>query len=87
MISRDLLDRIADGLSAFRGDGRGAILFDTRDRGNYAVHEWTATVAIMMEADPTWLSLGILLDQHARQTPSFRAGTDLCTPFGRSALF
>lgn len=39
-ISFDKIQRIAKALEAYRGDGRGALLFDGRDRGNYGNYHW-----------------------------------------------
>lgn len=52
---------IAEQLSSYRADGRGAIIFDSRDSGNYATSSWDYQATMLETADPTGLALGMLL--------------------------
>lgn len=61
MISYDLLESITEKLAAYRGNGQGNILFDSRDRQNYSDFEWPKTVALLKSADPTGLAVAMLI--------------------------
>lgn len=61
MIRFDFLDTINEQLAAYRGTGQGAILFDGRDPSNYNDYEWDRTVKMLQEADPTGLSIALLI--------------------------
>lgn len=68
MISLDFLDAIAADLAAYRDGGRGDILYDTRDQGNYSAYSWESTVEMLSKADPTGLSIGMLLHEMVEAT-------------------
>jgi hypothetical protein len=68
MISYDLLHSVSEKLAAFRGDGRGDVLFDTRDPGNYGDHYWDQTVELMKANDPTGLALAMLVNEKIEAT-------------------
>jgi len=61
MLSYSTLTSLSDALKAYRASG--AIIFDTRDYGNYSEHRWDDTVAMLTKADPTGLAMGLLLDE------------------------
>lgn len=68
MISYDLLQSVSEKLAAFRGDGRGNVLFDSRAPGNYGDYYWEETVALMKANDPTGLALAMLINEKIEAT-------------------
>jgi len=68
MISSELLERTAAALVAYRGDGRGDVLFDGRDPGNYGNYHWDFTFSMLMRNDPTGLAAGMLLNEMIEAT-------------------
>lgn len=68
MISYDLLQSVSEKLAAFRGDGRGDVLFDARDPGNYGDYHWDQTVDLMKANDPTGLALAMLVNEKIEAT-------------------
>lgn len=68
MIPFDLLTDIAEKLTAFRGNGRDMVLFDSRDQGNYHEHDWDQTSSLLKSADPTGFSLALLINEMIEAT-------------------
>jgi hypothetical protein len=68
MISFALLHNIANKLEAFRADGRSNVIFDRRDKGNYAGYHWEETVALLTKSDPTGFSLALLINEMIEAT-------------------
>lgn len=61
VISIDSINELASQLKAYRGSGREGVIFDARDAGNFAGYRWDSTVEMLIKADPTGLSIGLLL--------------------------
>lgn len=61
MISYEFLEEINNQLTQYRDDGKSRIIFDTRDPSNYGDYEWDKTVEMMKAADPTGLSIAMLI--------------------------
>jgi hypothetical protein len=68
VISIPNLIQISDALKEYRGDGYGDVLFDGRDRGNYSAYHWDSTIEMLQGADPTGLSIGMLLNEMIEAT-------------------
>lgn len=62
------IHRIAKALENYRGDGRDAVLFDSRDQGNYGNYHWEQYAAMLEKFDPTGLALGMLLAEMIEAT-------------------
>jgi len=62
------LKSIFKALQDYRGDGRSPIIFDSRDRNNYSAYNWSRTEAMLEKADPTNLSIGMLINEMIEAT-------------------
>lgn len=67
-ISEEKIQELAKALHNYRGTGHDTILFDTRDPGNYGAYYWDLHSDMLMKADPTGLSLGMLLAEMVEAT-------------------
>lgn len=68
MICTSDLDAVFKDLSTFRGDGRGPVIFDTRDRGNYSEYGWPKTSEMLRRADPSGLAEALMLREMVEAT-------------------
>jgi hypothetical protein len=68
MIPFELLSTISEKLSAYRGDGKDLVLFDTRDVGNYSNFHWDETCEMLSRIDPTGFSLAMLINEMIEAT-------------------
>lgn len=68
MISYDFLESIANRLKAYRNEGRGDIIYDGRDRGNYGDYDTSSVDNLLKRADPTGFAQAMLINEKIEAT-------------------